>query len=61
MADLPGGASGILARDSKGKEATAEVYRIDPGVVSLVADSAPTSVRPPKNWSRGRRTTRSAR
>jgi hypothetical protein len=38
MADLPGGASGMLVRDSKGKEADRLVTRIDPGVVSLVAD-----------------------
>jgi hypothetical protein len=38
MADLSGGASGLLVRDNKGKEATAEAYRIDPGVVSLVAE-----------------------
>ncbi len=35
MADLPGGASGMLCRDDKGTEATAEVYRIGPSVVSL--------------------------
>ena len=38
MADLPGGASGMLARDYKGKEADRLVTRIDPGVVSLVAE-----------------------
>jgi hypothetical protein len=38
MADLPGGASGILRRDYKGKEADRLVARIAPGVVSLVAD-----------------------
>jgi hypothetical protein len=38
MADLPGGASRLLARDYKGKEADRLVTRIDPGVVSLVAE-----------------------
>jgi hypothetical protein len=38
MADVPGGSSGILLRDYKGKEADKEVARIDPGVVSLVAE-----------------------
>jgi hypothetical protein len=38
MADLPGGASGMLVRDCKGKEADRVVTRIDPGVVSLVAE-----------------------
>ena len=37
MADLPGGASGLLARDYKGKNAERLVTRIDPGVVPLVA------------------------
>jgi hypothetical protein len=37
MADLPGGASGLLARD-QGKKADRLVTRIDPGVVSLVAE-----------------------
>jgi len=38
MADLPGGASGILRRDYKGRRADKLVVRIDPGVVSLVAE-----------------------
>jgi hypothetical protein len=38
MADLPGGASGLLARDFKGKKADRLVVRIDPGMVSLVAE-----------------------
>jgi hypothetical protein len=38
MADVPGGASGLLVRDYKGKEAHRLVTRIDPGVVSLVAE-----------------------
>jgi hypothetical protein len=38
MADVPGGASGLLVRDSKGKEADRLVTRIDPGVVPLVAE-----------------------
>jgi hypothetical protein len=38
MADVPGGASGLLMRDYKGKEADRLVCRIDPGVVSLLAE-----------------------
>jgi hypothetical protein len=38
MADLPGGGSGILGRDYKGRRADWLVTRIDPGVVSLVAE-----------------------
>ena len=38
MGDLPGGASRSLMRDYKGKEAGRLVTRIDPGVVSLVAE-----------------------
>ena len=38
MADLPDGASGILRRDYKGRRADKLVVRIDPGVVSLVAE-----------------------
>jgi hypothetical protein len=38
MADVPGGASGLLVRDYKGKEADRLVTRIDPGVVSLLAE-----------------------
>ena len=38
MADLPGGPSGLLVRDHKGKRADWLVIRIDPGVVSLVAE-----------------------
>jgi hypothetical protein len=36
MADLSGGGSGLLARDSKGKNAARLVTRIDPGVVAMV-------------------------
>jgi hypothetical protein len=38
MADLPGGASGLLVRDYKGKRADRPVTRLDPGTVSLVAE-----------------------
>jgi hypothetical protein len=38
MADLPGGASGLLVRDYKGKEADVLVTRSAPGVVSLLAE-----------------------
>jgi hypothetical protein len=37
-ADLPGGASGMLVRDYKGKNAARLVTRIDCGLVSLVAE-----------------------
>jgi hypothetical protein len=35
---VPGGASGLLVRDYKGKKADRLVTRIDPGVVALVAE-----------------------
>jgi hypothetical protein len=38
MAEVPGGASGLLCRDYKGKEADRLVTRIDPGVVAMVAE-----------------------
>jgi hypothetical protein len=38
MADVPGGASGLMMRDFKGKEADRLVTRIDPGVIALVAE-----------------------
>jgi hypothetical protein len=38
MADLPGGASGLLCRDYKGRRADRLATRIDPGVVLLLAD-----------------------
>lgn len=38
MADVPGGASGLLVRGYRGKDADRLVTRIDPGVVSLVAE-----------------------
>jgi hypothetical protein len=38
VADLPGDASGMLVRDYKGKEADRLMTRIDPGVVSLLAE-----------------------
>jgi hypothetical protein len=38
MADLPGGASGLVVRGYKGKEADRVVVRIDPSVVPLVAE-----------------------
>jgi hypothetical protein len=37
MADLPGGASGLLCRDYKGKEADRVVTRVDSGLVSLLS------------------------
>jgi len=59
MADVPGGASGLLMRAYKGKRL---VTRIDPGVVALAsklrgherqASSAATSCRPLKSWASG--------
>jgi len=38
MADIPGGASGMLVRDYKGRRADRPVTRIGPGVVSPVAE-----------------------
>jgi hypothetical protein len=38
MADVPGGQSGFLARDFKGKDATQEIYRVDSGIISLVIE-----------------------
>jgi hypothetical protein len=38
MADLLGGANGLLVRGYKGKEAERLVTRIGPSVVSLVAE-----------------------
>jgi len=38
MADLPVGASRLLCRDYKGREADRLVTRIDPGIISLVAE-----------------------
>jgi len=61
MAHLPCGASGMLVRDYKGKEADRLVVRIDPGVVSLVAEMRGNDGRPPRNWASGGPTTRSAR
>ena len=37
MADVPGGASGLLVRDYKGKAANQAVYRIDLGIVALAS------------------------
>jgi hypothetical protein len=47
MADLPGGASGLLVRGYKGKEADRLVTPIDSAVFSLVAD-----LRSSKRWDR---------
>ena len=59
MAVLPGGASGSLVRDYKGKEADRLVTRIDPGVVSLVSGlrgherQAAEELEQWKTWCRG--------
>jgi hypothetical protein len=61
MADVPGGASGLLCRDFKGREATTQVYRIDPGVVSLVAELRAHERQAPEELPSGRRSFRSRR
>jgi hypothetical protein len=38
MAHIPGGSSGLLCRDFKGKDANVEVSRVDSGLVSLLAE-----------------------
>ena len=38
MVDVPGGDSGLLVRDDRGKKADRLVTGIDPGVVSLLAE-----------------------
>jgi hypothetical protein len=50
MADLPGGASGLLCRDYKGKNADRLVTRIGPVVVSLVAELRGQGRQRPRNW-----------
>jgi hypothetical protein len=35
MADVPGGASGLLCREYRGKDAATPVVKVDPGVISL--------------------------
>ena len=52
MADLPGGASGLLVRGYKGKEADRLVTRIDPGVVALVAELRPHERQAAQDWAR---------
>jgi hypothetical protein len=59
MADLSGGASGLLVRDDRGKEADRLVTRIAPGVVSLVAELRGHEREPAEELSQWRRTTRS--
>jgi hypothetical protein len=38
MATVSGGKSGFLCRDYRGKDCTGEVYRVDTGLVSLLAE-----------------------
>jgi hypothetical protein len=47
---VPGGASGLLCRDYKGRNADRLVTRIDPGVVSLVAELPPLRTRDVVTW-----------
>ena len=37
MADVPGGSTGLLCRDFKGKDADREISRVDNGLVNLLA------------------------
>jgi hypothetical protein len=60
MADLPGGASGLPVRDSKGNEADRLVTRIDPGVVALVADLRGHERPAAEDWASGNAASRSA-
>jgi hypothetical protein len=50
----PGGASGLLVRDYKGKEADQLITRIAPGVVSLVAELRGHERQAPRDWTSGR-------
>jgi hypothetical protein len=52
---LPGGASGLLVRGYKGKEADRLATRIAPGWYRWLPISSIASARPPRNWARGRR------
>ena len=52
--DVPGGATGLLIKDYKGKDADQPVYKVDSG---LLPSCAPTSIGRPRNWSSGRRMT----
>jgi hypothetical protein len=61
MADLPGGASGMLVRDYKRKEAGRLVTRIDPGVVAMAAELRGPERQAAEELEQGRRITRSAR
>jgi hypothetical protein len=53
MADLPGGASGILRRDCKGKEADRPVRASPPAWSCWSRNFAAVSAMP-RNWSMGR-------
>jgi hypothetical protein len=59
MADLPDGASGLLVRDYEGKEADRLATRIDPGVVSLLAELPAMSGGRRRSWASGRSASRS--
>jgi hypothetical protein len=61
MADLPGGASGLLVRDYKGRNAERLVTRIDPGVVPLVAELRSLERQAAEDWTSERPASRSAR
>jgi hypothetical protein len=59
MGDLPGSASRSLMRDYKGKKADRLVVRIDPGVVSLVAELRGHERQAAEKLGNGKRTSRS--
>jgi hypothetical protein len=55
MTDVPGGASGMLCRDHRGKKTDRLVTRIDPGVVSLVAELRSHERQAAENWIKCRK------
>jgi hypothetical protein len=38
MADVPGGSSGLYAKDYRGKDVDTPVYKVDGGIISLLAE-----------------------
>jgi hypothetical protein len=60
MADLSGGASGMLVRDCKGREADRLVTGMDLGVVSLVAELRGHERQAAKKLGNGKRTSPAA-
>jgi hypothetical protein len=60
MTDVPGGASGLLVRDSKGKEADRLITASTPAWSCWSRNCAATSGRLPRSWNSGGRWWRSA-